>query len=475
MTDALDWNRLLGTGRRSLRARGADPEPRQGQDRAEHERDYDRVLYATPTRRMQDKTQVFPLDRNDGVRTRLTHSHEVASMARSFGVSLAFDHAEAVGLPAGSATLRSVPALLAGLGLAHDIGNPPFGHQGEGAIRSWVARHARPRAEDPASHGLFDADGMGPAHRRDFLAFEGNAQGFRLLTRLQTVDGGFGLDLTDAFLAGVMKYPNLSDAGTGKFNVLQSERAVAEEVWEATGLGPGRRHPLALAMEACDDIAYCVVDLEDAARKGLINFNVLVAFLRHEAGGDPEAAAFLDWVEAGHAEVRGRGLSPREIDDLSMQRFRYKAIGRMVSAAIDAFVARWPEIAAGGLSGELLASSRAAPLWRALKRFAREHVYTHRTVLEVELQGHAVIHGLMDILWSAVTDRADPHRLRSARPPLANYVYSRISENYRRVAETADPALPVRYRDIQLVTDMVSGMSDGFAVDLHADLRRRGA
>jgi dGTPase len=387
-------------------------------------------------------------------------------------------HGGALGFPGEVEPLRNVPALLEAIGLAHDLGNPPFGHQGETAIQTWMKRHATPRSEEPGSFAIFDAPGLTEPMRRDFLAFEGNAQAFRLLTRLQILNDDFGLNMTYAFLAALMKYPVPSDAvdksshARKKFNFFQSEAGIAAEVWAETGLRQGVRHPLTFVMEACDDIAYSVVDVEDAAKKNLINFNVLTAWLRHDACDDEVTLGVCDRPERYHADFRDEGLSPGELDDISMQMFRVDAIGTMVRAAVGAFVANRDAIMAGAFDRELMAASDAVVLWTSLKRFAKFHVYRHRSVLEVELAGHRTLHELMDMFWTAVVERKDPDDLRSDREALPAYVYSRISENYRRVAEAPGNRMPMRYRELQLITDMISGMTDTFAVSLRDDLGR---
>ncbi len=492
MTTQLDWTKLLNTRRRKDDDAAAKPAAADGasaqaatakahEDRTELERDHDRILFSTPARRLQDKTQVFPLERNDSVRTRLTHSHEVANMARSMGTTLAFVHGEALGLPDVVQPLRNVPALLEAVGLAHDLGNPPFGHQGESAIQGWMKRNATPRADNPASLGIFDGWAPSEPQRQDFLKFEGNAQAFRLLTRLQIVNDEYGLNMTYAFLAALMKYPvpsnetSKASQARKKFNFFQSEADIVEAVWEKTGLAKGIRHPLTYVMEACDDIAYSVVDVEDAAKKGLINFNVLMAWLKHHAEGDEVTLKVVETAEKRHSGFRGKHLSPRELDDISMQMFRVDAIGWMVNEAVKAFVENKDAILSGAFDKELMAASRANALWTSLKAFAKLHVYTHRKVLEVELEGHRTIGALMDMFWSAITDREEPTVLSSKRPPLPGYVYSVISENYRRVAEGPNNKMPMRYRELQLVTDMISGMSDSFAIALYDDLRRHHA
>jgi dGTPase len=428
-------------------------------------------------RRMQDKTQVFPLEAHDSVRTRLTHSHEVANMARSFGTALVCSYSDKITFPEGVNAARNVPALLEAVGLAHDLGNPPFGHQGEAAIRSWM------KARSATEIGFFA--NLKKAQKADFLEFEGNAQAFRVLTRLQIVNDDFGLNMTYAFLAALMKYPSPSDKITKevqarkKFNFFQSEAKVAREVWSKTGLGEGIRHPLTYIMEACDDIAYSVVDIEDAAKKGLVNFDTLIGYLNHaeprDSTRDPVVDAVVAHAEARNEEYRAQSLSASELDDITLQMWRVKTIGLMVPSAIDAFVDNYGSIMKGRFDKELVGVSRAKRLRECLKEFAKEHIYNHRQVLEVELKGYHTIHGLMDILWAAIKDRKDPDSINSDRSPLSSYVYSRISENYRRVANSERNKMPLRYKELQLVTDMISGMTDTFAISLLDDLRKRGA
>lgn len=194
MTDSkLDWSKLLvPTRRKSLHCESESIGT--GIGREEIERDYDRVLFAAPTRRLADKTQVFPQDPNDSVRTRLTHSHEVSNLGRSIGIRLAYDHRSDVFGPDADALKveRTVPALLAAVGLAHDLGNPPFGHQGEESMKQWCRRHTMTEKVGNAA---------------DFNNFDGNCQTFRLLTRLQILNDNYGLNLTCATLAALMKYP----------------------------------------------------------------------------------------------------------------------------------------------------------------------------------------------------------------------------------------------------------------------------
>jgi dGTPase len=461
----MEWEKLLNPVRRKDATREDIPVKSGDGARTETERDYDRILFSTPVRRLADKTQVFPLDPNDSVRTRLTHSHEVSNLARSIGTNLAFNKGLAESV---ADAKRNIPAMLAAIGLAHDLGNPPFGHKGETAIRDWFVKNKD--VLEPLPNNL----------RQDFLSFEGNAQTFRLLTKLQVLNDNFGLNLTYGTLAALMKYTVTSDsinkkspyAGHTKNGFFYSEKEIFEEVWDRTGLPSLARHPLAYVMEACDDIAYSVLDAEDAVKKGLTSFADVIAFIRHASEGDRVVAEVCEKAEKHNREYRNVDLSPAELNDISMQMFRVHAISAMIAAVSDTFWANREAILVGEFERDLVRGSRCATLCKALKTFDRRHAYRHRSVLQLELAGYQAIQRVMDHFWKAIAVRNDPDDLGSERSdPFANYVYNKISENYRRIALSPSNTMPLRYREIQLMTDMISGMTDHFVMTLERELR----
>lgn len=446
----LTWEKLLNNVRRKDLYGSAESTGTRG-GRTECERDYDRILFATPTRRLADKTQVFPMEANDSVRTRLTHSHEVSNLARSIGVLLAFEHADVVFGP-DHETLqvkRNIPSMLAAVGLAHDLGNPPFGHQGEVAIQQW-----------------FQEGRAGEDVSIDFLQFDGNAQTFRLLTRLQVLNDQFGLNLTLGTLAALVKYPSIygsSDkGGFKKYGIFQSEEQIVQEVWQHTGLGPGVRHPLAYVMEACDDIAYSVIDAEDTVKKGYASFYDLMDFLQSSSTGDLATANVVKFSQARNMEFKREQLSSRELNDMSMQMFRVKAIHEMVQAATETFVNTIGKIMAGEIEPgfELIKSSPCALLCKAVKEFARRHGFQHRDVLRLELKGNRYIKSMMGILWRAIQRGDDP------KSPFERFVFGEISENYRRVYSAAGDSA---YARCQLLCDVLSGMTESHLVQRHAE------
>ena len=448
----LEWKRLLNPVRRK-ELHGSTESMNTGVGRQEIERDYDRILFSTPIRRLANKTQVFPLEENVAIRNRLTHSHEVSNLARSIGVRIAFDHAEEVfgGDHEQLQVKRNVPALLAAVGLAHDIGNPPFGHQGEIAIREWFSENM----EDTEKHD-------------DFLHFDGNAQTFRLLTRLQVLNDDFGLNLTVATLAALMKYPSLHDSenrgGFKKFGIFESERHVANEVWEHTGLGEGVRHPFSYIMEACDDIAYSVIDAEDTVKKGYASFYDLMDFLESDSAGDKAIAETVEKSHEKNLEFRKESLSSRELNDISMLMFRVKAISMMVVAATNVFISNVDKILKMNMPEgfELINNSYCKNLCNRLKEFDRRYGFQHSEVLKLELEGNNYIKGIMDLLWEAISK---PENKRNA---YERYAYGTISENYRRVYENSHGS---SYDARRLLCDAVSGMTEPYLIKMHEELK----
>ena len=487
MSKKLKWGKLLCAKRlkginQPKQDNGKADNSKLTDNRTEIERDYDRILFAAPTRRLADKTQVFPLEKNVSIRTRLTHSYEVSNLARSIGTNLVW-HSE-IFKQLNDDDKRNIPSMLAAIGLAHDIGNPPFGHQGEEAIRSWFRKNTK------------HLDAVDESLRDDFLKFEGNAQAIRLLTKLQLVDHGYGLDLTVGTLAAMLKYPissaeikNGDKSPYKKFNYFNSEKDFIETVWEHTGLSTNVRHPLTYIMEACDDIAYSVLDAEDSVKKGLVSFLDLIGFLENEiekfkneqtsknnTSIIDNTNSVIEKAKNKHLENREQIISPNELNEISMQKFRVYAIYMMINQVIETFEYNYNKIMHGQFKGNLIENSDASLLCKALKDFGFKHGYKHREVLEIELRGHKIINELMDMLWTGITKRDKHEDVSSKRSdPFANYAYHRISENYRRVFESeynGKDDKDIAYGEAQLLTDMISGMADNYALELHEDLKK---
>ncbi len=450
----LSWEKLLNGARRK-ELHGSGESMGTAANRTEIERDHDRILFSAPTRRLADKTQVFPMDISDYVRTRLTHSLEVSNLARSIGVRLTFDHAEKVFGPKHEElqVKRNVPSLLAAMGLAHDLGNPPFGHQGEEAIRQWFkGGNAGPIADIAV----------------DFTEFDGNAQTLRLLTRLQVLNDKFGLNLTVGTLAGLLKYPAIYGSekhGFKKFGIFQSEADIAREAWHHTGLAEGVRHPLTYVMEACDDIAYSIIDAEDIVKKGYASFYDLMDSLESFDPSDSVIQTVVLAARSKNEEYKQiASLSSRELNDISMQMFRVKAIAEMVNCATAGFVEHVGNIMNGSIKGgfALIKESPCSQLCSAAKAFDNQHGYQHRDVLKIELQGNNLIKSSMSMLWKGICEGEAP------AGPFARFAYGAISENYRRVFESSRKD---DYAKCQLLCDAISGMTENYLVKKHGELK----
>jgi dGTPase len=492
----MEWNKLLNSDRRKAKHKrttstGSDASTIPTDSRAEIERDFDRILFLAPTRRLSDKTQVFPLEQNDSVRTRLTHSHEVANIARGIGTRLAFDHTNIFENYSYTTPLqRSIPSLLAAIGLAHDLGNPPFGHQGEHAIQSWFKENqAKIMKDTPPS--------ISQNILLDFLNFDGNSQTIRLLTTLQIINDKFGINLTFASLASLLKYPQSAEyvdqqnqktfawvkdeegreamhsphkPTWKKHGFFLSEEEIVKEVWEETGLKEGVRHPLTYIMEACDDIAYSVLDAEDIVKKGLASYPDLINHLKRHQDEDPIIKKLINDLSIKNGPYNNHELSPAELNDICMQMFRVYAIKALVDAVSDAFVENYANIInLDSPTKDLMSLSAGKSLCKVLKRFDEKWGYRNKAVLKLELEGYNHITELMDMLWIGIHGRIDEDH--DSYTPFGKYAYEKISENYRRVFEDDSNTMPMIYKEAQLLTDAISGMTDSYLIGLHQELK----
>ncbi|WP_312748492.1 deoxyguanosinetriphosphate triphosphohydrolase family protein [Atlantibacter hermannii] len=462
----MHWNDLLNSNRRKPKKENKDSSQDTSKGRQQIERDFDRILFAAPTRRLADKTQVFPLDKNDSVRTRLTHSHEVANLSRGIGMRLAFELQDEVfkDVCEDICLERDVPALLATIGLVHDMGNPPFGHQGEKAMSEWFTKNLSVNTQD-YKEKIYD----------DFRRFDGNSQTFRLVTKLQILNDNYGLNLTYATLASMIKYPISSDTNSelwSKHGFFLSEKDVVHDVWEKTGLREGVRHPFTYLMEACDDIAYSVLDAEDIVKKGLASFHDLMDFIQcHQlCKEDVVATRVVDNCKKDHTTYAQQDLSPAELNDMSMQKFRVYAIAELVDAVVIAFKDNIDKFLNDNCQiKDLVSESNGRNLCKVLKKFDSSRGYKHSSVLKLELKGSNYIKGLMDMLWLGIKGRATGDSQWDT--PFGRYVYGRISENYRRIFEQEND-LPDHYKEAQLLADAISGMTDSYLIALHDELAK---
>lgn len=440
MPQTLDWQHLLPATRL-----GAD-DGTASAARSPFQRDHDRILFSGPFRRLADKTQVFPLPVDDHVHSRLTHSLEVATIGRSLGTLVGRRLADAgARLPEGR-DARDVGDCVAAACLAHDLGNPPFGHVGEQAIQEYFARQA------PA--GLLES--LSTREQQDLLRFEGNAQAFRILTRLERPWRGGGLALTAATIGAFMKYPCASDA-TGpdrgrsakKHGLMAGEVAVWEQLAPELGLTrkkPGTehwpRHAWAFLTEAADDVAYLLLDLEDGFRLRHVREDEYLALVKPLAGAAHESGPMWAALKSRNDQLDRAGW------------LRARAIDTLVHEIADAFMTHRDGILNGTFDASLRRDLAHAKELDAIEKLCNERCYRARDVLKMELTGAEAIQGLLDYFVRALVE---PGSLRAGH--LRQLLPSVISEQ------------GTRYEQLVRITDHVAGMTDNYAVRLYRELR----
>ncbi len=436
------WEKLLSAERLGAGKAPGTPE------RTAFQQDYDRIVFTSAFRRLKDKTQVFPLSKSDYVRTRLTHSLEASCVGRSLGAVVGREIIARHGLK--DVESGDFGAIVAAACLAHDLGNPPFGHAGEDAIREWFR-----------DSGLLERHAFTPAQRADFERYEGNAQGFRIVSRLQSPANPGGLQLTSAVLATFTKYPrpshldvDLAGKSGKKFGYFQQDAGTFAQVARSTGLVeriPGaawRRHPLAFLVEVADDTCYLIVDLEDAARLGFVSYKDAECLLGDLTGHT---------VSGGRLD---RLHDPKE----RLEYLRAKAIGHMLEAAAAVFLENEAAILAGEFDEELLDQSPVGVPLQGVLKVAKETIYTARPALEIETAGFEVLGALLKLYTNAVEARAGHGRFTTRERMLLQLLPAQF------LGHDGEPD-PDPYIRLLQIADFVAGMTDSYAVDMYRKLK----
>ncbi|TGE37430.1 deoxyguanosinetriphosphate triphosphohydrolase [Desulfosporosinus fructosivorans] len=459
----MDWNNLLSEERKRTSSTHSD-------HRNGFEKDYDRIVPSSSLRRLQDKAQVFPLQKNDFVRTRLTHSLEVSALGRSFGNLIGKKLVEEGKVKIEDFS-RKISALLATVCLVHDLGNPSFGHCGETIIQNWFKQWF--------SKDIFSTykgiKTLTQEQKNDFIHFEGNAQALRILTRLQFLNDQNGVNFTYGTLASLLKYPHSSseiDSTKGKsyskFGYFQAEKKIVGKIKEATGIGE-KRHPLTFLMEASDDIAYYAADIEDGVKKSIVRWDEEYKAIKEKLNKKySKGFKFLD-EQRDLAEIN----KVPDRDLVNVQNFRVWAQGEMFKACADTFMENYDAIMNGEFDKELLEASNANDIKIILEEIAVRLIYPCKEVLTLELVGHSVITGLLNMFIEALV--TDEGKYKSKQ--VTGKYYHLISSNFKYIAKLDIDGKPNKteqdltlYDKLLLVTDFISGMTDSYAVDLYQTL-----
>jgi len=435
MDQQMQWSKLLSSKRFGNEAF----QDNRIHDRSEFERDYDRLIFSSPFRRLQNKTQVFPLPGSVFVHNRLTHSLEVSSVGRSLGLAISKFLREKYSMQRDE-TLTEIGSIVSAACLAHDLGNPPFGHSGEKAISSYFSE----------GKGLKWKKDLSETEFTDFCHFEGNANAFRLLTHTFNGRRQGGFALTYSTLASVVKYPYASSLASdkhSKFGFFTSEAESFELIAKELGLikTPGTelsfaRHPLVYLVEAADDICYQIMDLEDAHKLKLVSTEETIDLL-------------LNFFPEPSLTHRKDVLLL--VDDVNEKigYLRSCVIGRLVQACAGVFVKNEEKILNGTFEGSLIqkVDPQAFSAYDTCARLSMKKIYKSSDVLDIELAGYKIITTLLEEIINAVNypDQA-----------YSKVLLARIPQQYEVKAGTT-------YGRIQAVLDYISGMTDIYALDLY--------
>jgi len=435
----MNWNQLISNKRLGQEHRHIE----RHDDRTEFKRDYDRLIFSAPFRRLQNKTQVFPLPGSVFVHNRLTHSLEVASVGMSLGNDVAARIIKEKRPELSGTLFEEIGQIVSTACLAHDLGNPPFGHSGEKAIQTFFTEGSGRSLKDQVSEAFW----------ADITHFEGNANGFRLLTHQFKGRRPGGFVMTYSTIASIVKYPysSLAPSKKGKFGFFVSEQETFQRLADEMGIicisDPGQplrfvRHPLVYLVEAADDICYEIMDLEDAHKLKILSYEVVSQLM-------------LDFFDEQTQQHILQRIVDENLTDRNEQIVYLRAcvIGKLENECVKAFINHEDEILAGTFEGSLIdhISPRQHEAYKRCAKLSVEQVYKSRPVLDVELSGYQIMATLMEKMTEAVMN---PQRYYSQQ------LIGRVSSQYDINAADLQTRLLA-------VIDYISGMTDVYALDVY--------
>ena len=434
----MEWKQLISNKRFGQEHKHAE----RHDDRSEFKRDYDRLIFSSAFRRLQNKTQVFPLPGSIFVHNRLTHSLEVASVGMSIGNDIS-RHVIQKRPELKDTLVEEIGTIVSAACLAHDLGNPPFGHSGEKAIQTFFSEGPGQKIKAMVSSEFWD----------DITHFEGNANAFRILTHRFKGRRQGGFVMTYSMLASIVKYPFASClAGNhGKFGFFASEaesyRKIADELGIFCKSAPGEplkyaRHPLVYMVEAADDICYEIMDIEDSHKLKILSF----------AETEHLLLSFFD--EEIQQKIRQRIIDEELSDENEKVVYmRASVIGKLENECVAAFLAHEEEILAGTFEGSLIdhISERQKKAYKECEKISYSKIYQSKPVLDIELSGYQIMATLMEVFIEAAVN---PSRFYSKQ------LLRRVSSQYDIENENLEER-------IMAVIDYISGMTDIYALDIY--------
>lgn len=442
----MEWKKLLS------KKRIGDPHPaiKASFGRTEFQVDIDRIIFSSVFRRMSKKTQVHPLAPNDHIHNRLTHSLEVARVGAALGQALG--HSSKISLPE-DILPSDIGNIVHAACLAHDMGNPPFGHAGESSIKNWFSSYGDKILEHSA---------LEQSYKDDLFHFDGNAQGFRIITQTDNHVFAGGQRLTAATLGTFLKYPWTTKENKKKFGAFVSEYNILKNVAEETGLIPKNeggwcRHPLAFLTEAADDICYGIIDLEDAVELKIISFSEVFDVLTSS-------------LELEEKDLIKSTFSQAEAHRVNLTRLRGAVFDKLINGAVEAFETAHDDIMRGQFSGDLFSALASDDprkhIVRAAKELANRKIYGDMKKVEVELGSSSTYASLLDTFCRAAL-RSSAHLSNPGNTSVdwkSKLVLRLLGDHSPLVSKRDDGESWNDYECIRRVLDFVSGMTDNYAI-----------
>lgn len=464
----MDWDKLLSGKREKPSTTNYEI------FRNDFDKDYERIISSSSIRRLQDKTQVYPLQRNDFIRTRLTHSLEVSSIGRSLGRRIGSKLIDERKMKEGQDI--ELASLLAVTGLVHDLGNPPFGHYGEDIIKNWFKLN-RKRFEHNELAG-------------EYLFFDGNAQNIRILSRLQFLRDRYGANFSFGSLGTLLKYPwDANDKRAGKkekIGYFTTEKELIESIVTETGMKNGEniyRHPATYLLEAADDIAYIFDDLEDTVKKGYLTAYVIEKELFDLA----KDKACLNKMNNELNNLREYNIKNKveahEGICNEVMIFRVFCQGVCIEKVCEKFIEKYDDIMNGQYVKELPENNGKVPLelldeleigdvLKKVKELNKKYAYQSKEVLKLELIGETVLNTLLDKFVNAALDQKNCNNPRHESGKIfklisTNFIYVQCLDLESKIIENGNLSEKQR---VQAVVDFIAGMTDSYALDLYNTL-----
>lgn len=431
----MNWEQLLTTKRL-----GQEDYISANRDaRTQFQMDYDRLIFSSSFRRLQHKTQVFPLPSGIFVHNRLTHSLEVASVGRSLGNMVASGLKEKGN---DEPLLQEIGSVVSAACLAHDLGNPPFGHSGEDAISNYFRSKERENLKPLVT----------PDEWEDLNCFEGNANALRLLTHSFNGYRKGGYAMTYTTLASIVKYPYASAqrGSKGKYGFFQSEKAIYEKIANDLGLvkadGMFMRHPLVYLVEAADDICYQVMDIEDAYRLKILSAEQTINLLQEYFIHDEKAQRSIQKVFAMVTDESER-----------IAYLRSKVVGKLINECKEVFLNNEEQIMKGDFNSSLIKSvhEHIAKTYKAIASFSFEQIYKQPMVVEIEVSAYKIIETLLDKLVTSILNPDNSYAQGLLRLIPSEYYVSENASDYTK---------------IRAILDFVAGMTDDYALNMYRTL-----